>query len=109
MVRVGLLAEIERAVDALSPQLGQAEIENLGQAFRRDHHVGRFQVAVDDADAVGGGQRVGDLHGDLQAIDGGHACRAAIMSPSVWPRTNSITMQSPSPRLTMSWMVMILG
>jgi hypothetical protein len=59
----------------LSGDFGEAEVEYFGAAFRRDHHVGRLEVAVNNADAVGRRQSVGDLHGQLQTIDSGDAFR----------------------------------
>ncbi len=49
-------------------QLGQAEVHNFDPAFVVDHDVGRLQVPVEDAGAVGLGQRVGDLDGVLQRL-----------------------------------------
>ena len=48
--------------------LGQAEVHQLDAAFRRDHHVLRLDVAVDDAGTVREGERVGELHRDLEPL-----------------------------------------
>ena len=60
--------EIEGSAAFFTGELGEAEIENLGEAFGRDHDVGGLQVAVDDADVVSGGERVGHLHAELDGI-----------------------------------------
>jgi hypothetical protein len=49
-------------------QLGDAEIQQLGRAFGRDQDVGRLQVAMDDARAVGGVERIADLASVLQDV-----------------------------------------
>ena len=51
-------------------RLRDAEVEQLG-AGAREHDVGRLQIAVDDASAMGAIQRVGDLRGDLQRLRDG--------------------------------------
>ena len=56
-------------------QLGQSEIEDLGQAVRGDHDIARLDVAVDDAVFVGLGQSLGDLGGDADRV--GRGQRAA--------------------------------
>ena len=47
--------------------LGQPEVEHLHATVPGEHHVGRLEVAVDDALVVGGGQRIGD--GDAAVKD----------------------------------------
>jgi hypothetical protein len=49
--------------------LGQAEIEHLHLAVRRDLHVGGLEVAVDDAFLVRGLERIGHLLRDAQRLD----------------------------------------
>jgi hypothetical protein len=44
----------------------QSEIQDFGVTTRSDEDVGRFDVAVNDAFAVGGVERVGDLDGDRE-------------------------------------------
>ncbi len=39
----------------------QAEIQHFNGALRRDFHVGRFEIAVDDASLVRGLQSIGNL------------------------------------------------
>jgi hypothetical protein len=45
---------------------GEAEIENFGVAFASDHDVFGFDVAMDDADLMGGGEAGGDLGSDFE-------------------------------------------
>jgi hypothetical protein len=62
-------------------RLGQAEVEQLGGAVRRDHHVGRLEVAVDHAALVGELHGPGDRgHGrdHVAAVDAGAAGRAEV-------------------------------
>ncbi|QJW96573.1 hypothetical protein FTUN_4130 [Frigoriglobus tundricola] len=49
----------------LARQPGQPEVEQLGLPVRRDQHVRRLQVAVDQAEPVRLDQRVRDLVGDV--------------------------------------------
>jgi hypothetical protein len=50
------------------PRLGEPEIEHLDPAFRRQHHVGGLEVAMDNALLVGGLQPLGDLERDLERL-----------------------------------------
>ena len=45
---------------------GQVEVENFGVAALDDENVGGLDVAVNDAFAVRGIQRVGHLNGEIQ-------------------------------------------
>ena len=49
------------------PQFREAEIEQLGARLRQ-HDIGRFEIAVDDARAVGFVERIGDVNADLQHL-----------------------------------------
>ena len=62
--------------------LGQAEVGDLGRAVRGQQHVGRLQVAVDDA------LLVGRLHGPGQRLDqaGRLARAAAACRRACWSR-----------------------
>ncbi len=51
---------------AATQHLGQAPIHHLDFAKGADHHVGRFQVAVDHASGVGVGHRLTDGFEDRQ-------------------------------------------
>ena len=48
--------------------LGQAEVEHLGAAVAGDHDVVWLQVAMGDAPAVGGGERIGDLGPEFHGL-----------------------------------------
>ena len=61
-------------------QFGQPEIEDLDLAVGGDHHVGRFEVAMDDALGVGRRQGRCDGNGDRQQLVGGKPrCRDSIV------------------------------
>lgn len=63
---VGLFAGEPDAVSLLTGErLGQAKIQNLDHALRRDFHVGRFQVAMNHAAIVGVFESLGDLLSDV--------------------------------------------
>ena len=47
-------------------QFGEAEIQHFDVAIAALHQVLRFDVAVDDACAVGGFERLADLHDDIE-------------------------------------------
>ena len=49
-------------------RLGQAEVEHLDDAVGRDLHVGRLEIAVDDAALVRRLERLGDLPRDGQRL-----------------------------------------
>ena len=49
-------------------QLCQPEVEDLHRAVAAHHHVGRLQVAMDDAPGMRGGQRVCHRNGDAQYL-----------------------------------------
>ena len=56
-----------------SNQFGQAEIEHLHRAVGPDHHIGRFEIAMDDAARMRGRERVGDGDGDAERFAEAHA------------------------------------
>ena len=77
-------------------RFGEAEVEHLHDAVRRDLHVGRLEIAMDDAFLVRGLERLGDLAGDGEGV--GQGCprhqrvrAAAMSSASVGPGTSSMT------------------
>ena len=67
-VKVGELDRSEDVPPRAVGGLGQAEVEHLDGAVRRDLDVGRLEVAMDDAAAVRGFERVGDLPGDRERL-----------------------------------------
>src|SRR5471032_3358319 len=46
--------------------LGEAEVQHLDSALAGTQDVVRLEVAVDDSGFMGGGERVGNLHGGVQ-------------------------------------------
>ncbi len=72
---------------------GQAEVEHLHRAGRRDHDIGRLQVAVDDSPLVRRIHRVGDLprEGQCGLRPSIRADGDLIIRSSVSPGTNSMT------------------
>ena len=54
-------------------QFREAKVEHFDDTVAADHHVGRLEVAVDDAPCVRGGERVGDRDGDAQQLAETHA------------------------------------
>ncbi len=49
-------------------ELRQAEIEHLGFPARRDDHIRRFDIPMNDAFGMGRLQRIGNVHGVLHGI-----------------------------------------
>jgi hypothetical protein len=43
---------------------GETEVEDLGETAIGQHHIGRFQITMKDAEGVGGTEAVGDLDAD---------------------------------------------
>ena len=62
------LARLAAGVGVGTLQPGDAEVEDLDRAARREHHVGGLEVAVQDAVAVRHAQRLGQLHGDRHRL-----------------------------------------
>jgi hypothetical protein len=58
-VRAGLAAN-------WGDELRQAEVDHLGVTLFGEHHVGRLEIAMDDALGVCARQRLSDLSGDIQ-------------------------------------------
>ena len=55
-------------VVVVANQFGQTEVEHLHGTVRADHHVGRFEIAMDDAARVRGRQRIGDRNRDPEHL-----------------------------------------
>ena len=75
--------------------LGEAEIQHLHSAFRRDLDIGWFQIAMDHALFMRGFQRLGDLAGNFQRFLGRERTGVETVREG-GPSTNSITMARPS-------------
>ena len=73
----------------LDHRLGDAKIQDLG-ASPGNHHIARFQIAVDDALSVRRREAIGNIHPDLNCRSTGRG-PFRKMSASVSPSTNSIT------------------
>ena len=70
--------------------LGQAEVHDLHMALRRQHDVGRLEIAMDDAPAVGGVEGLSQLVGDARSPGASAAARARP------PRAASRLRRTPS-------------
>ena len=64
-VKVGRHLGVQGLLRLRRRDLGQAEIQDLDAAVRRDHHVAGLEIAVDDALVVGGGEGLGQRRADL--------------------------------------------
>ena len=60
---------------AVVQRLAETEVEHLRLTVSGQHHVGGFQVAVDDAFLVGRDDRVRDLAGEVNRVVGRHRPR----------------------------------
>jgi hypothetical protein len=78
--------------------LGQPEVEDLHQIAAgrivEDHHVGRLEIAVDDAEPMRGLERVAHLDRDAHGAVAPEAAVARSTSARVRPRSSSITRYS---------------
>ena len=72
MLNVGeFVASASAGLDPRPPgskALASPEVEHLHVFFRRDLHVRRLQIAMDDAFLVRGLERLTDLVGELQRV-----------------------------------------
>ena len=55
-------------IGELLGELDDAEVEHLGDAIRPQHHVLGFDVSMNDAGAMRGGQRARDLNGNINGL-----------------------------------------
>ena len=84
-------------------RLGDAEVADHGAAFGGEQNVGGFDVAMDDAGAVRGAQRVGDLRADRRGVCAiGSRPLPSSTSRSVWPSTSGITIADTPSVFTVS-------
>ena len=82
----GCVREIRSSAGA-GERLGQAEVQDLDHAGRRDLDVRRLQVAVDDASFVRNLERLGDLSRNREGLV--HRKRDASLAE---PRRESLTL-----------------
>ena len=72
--------------------LGQSEIENLDDASVDHEQIGRLDVAMQDAVTMRSVEGVGNLNADVDQL-GNFEWTPVILSRSVWPFNNSMTMK----------------
>ena len=84
--------------------LGQPEIQNFDVAARREHQVGRFDVAMYDAFRVSVVQRVRHLNADLDESRHIFIGPSRMRSLSGSPSTYSMARNHRSPSWPISWM-----
>ena len=60
--------------------LGDAEVQDLDESLRRHHDVLWFQVAVDDADEMRGGQGAGQLDSDVKGRSNRHRSPGQVLA-----------------------------
>ena len=94
-IRLARERALVRAILA-TDALGQPEVEHLDGAVAADHHVGRLEVAMNDALRVRGAERVGHRDGDAQQLAQPQPA-AGDGRVEAAPATYSITMKSQSP------------
>ena len=59
-------------------RLRQTEVQHLHLAFGSNHHIGWFQVPVDNAAGVSGCQSISDLRADSQCLNDGERPRGTL-------------------------------
>ena len=80
----GRRSEIERerghlrASDGAAGDLGEPEVDELGDAVVAEEGVGGLDVAVEDAGAVGGGEAAGEIDPERDDLLGGHGERDVV-------------------------------
>jgi hypothetical protein len=65
-------------------ELRQPEIKNLDVSVLRDQHVGRLQIAMQDAASVCGRHRIRQLDADAQQIVEREALRGDARREEIW-------------------------
>ena len=90
-------------------QLREPEVEDLGEPVAGHHDVLGLEIAVDDARAMGLGEALGDLRGQVDRPASARSGRGRSSSCRVRPSTNSITMYGWPNAWPISWMVTMLG
>ena len=74
-------------------EFGEAEVQNLDPSVARRHHIGRFQIAVDDASPMGRGE-ASAIESHTSDASAGRKPETGITWSSVCPSMYSITMRS---------------
>ena len=92
-------------------QLGEAEVDHLGVTVFGQHHVGGFQIAMDDALAVSAGEAFGDLDCDLEARGRRwpRTGRWRSRCDSLSPRISSMAMKLMPSSSPTSWITAMCG
>ena len=88
---------------------GRTELQQLHVAVVGDEDVRRFQVRVDEAAAVSGGQRVGELEADVDQPVRGERAVLAIASSSARPSSSSQTRNGCPFSSPESWTAQMCG
>ena len=84
----------DRELSSSARHLRQSEVENLGVPAPRDENVRRLDVAMNNALAVRGIQRVGNFDGRDRAAISSPIGRPAMRCFRVTPSRNSIEMKA---------------
>ena len=92
--------------------LGEPEIQHLDPPFHRDHDVGGFEIAVDDALVVGGGEGLGNAVPISTIRSTGRppsGMRRSSDSPSINSITRKVTSDVATPRSVLSFRFELWG
>ena len=85
----GLGVDSAPAAPSGSVDFREPEVEHFDAAVGRHHHVGRLQIAVDDALVMRGGERIGERPGQVEQLRDRHAIGGSCRSSDA-PSTSSI-------------------
>ena len=90
-------------------ELREPEVDDLGVAVVGEHHVGRLQVAVDDALLVRAREPFGDLDGEVERARRRQRAARRQVARACSPRTSSIAMKLTPSTSSISWMTAMCG